>query len=40
MLGDHYNDKNVYLTDPFTDEIYAETVVKEKNLLSIFRTMH
>lgn len=30
MAGDHYNDKNVYLTDPFTDEIYAETVVKEK----------
>lgn len=30
MAGDHYNDKNVFLTDPFTDEIFAETVVKDK----------
>lgn len=30
MAGDHYNDKNVYLTDPFTEEIFAETVVKDK----------
>ena len=30
MAGDHYNDKNVYLTDPFSEEIFAETVVKDK----------
>lgn len=48
MAGDHYNDKNVYLTDPFTDEIYAETVVKEKkftfrfpdNALKIYKLVY
>lgn len=30
MAGDHYNDRHVYLTDPFSDEIFAETVVKNR----------
>ena len=30
MAGNHYDGKNVYLTDPFSEEIFAETVVKDK----------
>lgn len=36
MAGAHYNDKTVYLTDPFTKETFAQTTVKDKKFFLQF----